>query len=117
VYKFQDAKVFWTDDERLVLAMRAIELLDQRIYDSPLNIFRAALVALPAARRRRARSMSAVPWFEPLLNSSLKDRSSRYGEETPVMQIQHEMRDMQSKCFAEIISLLREGIAALHTLA
>jgi hypothetical protein len=100
-----------------VLALRAIELRDQQIYESPLNIFWAAMVALPVARRRKVRAMSDVPWFEPLINTTLKARQSRLGEETPVTKHLKDVRDTQKKYFETIISLLQEGIAALHALA
>lgn len=95
-----------------MLALRAIELRDQCIYDSPLNILRAAMVALPTARRRRVRAMSEVPWFEPLINSALKDRHGRLGEETPICSIvlmcvsrRRRTSRRSSGCFVKVLPL------------
>jgi hypothetical protein len=75
------------------------------------------MVALPTARRRRIRAMSEVPWFEPLINSALKARHGRLGEENPVTLHLRDIRETQKNYFEEIVKLLQEGLAALHDLA
>jgi hypothetical protein len=39
-------KVFWSDEEKLALVMRAIELRLHKMWDSPLDVLRASMTAL-----------------------------------------------------------------------
>jgi hypothetical protein len=40
-------KIFWSEDEKLAIVMRAIELRMQKMWDSPLHVLRASIAALP----------------------------------------------------------------------
>jgi hypothetical protein len=71
-------KVFWSDDEKLALVMRAIELRLQKMWDSPLHVLRASMTALPADRRRKVRSMAEAPWFVELHDKLLSERLIRH---------------------------------------
>jgi hypothetical protein len=67
-------KVFWSDEEKLALVMRAIELHLHKMWDFPLHVLRASMTALPADRRRNVRSLAEAPWFVELHDKMLSER-------------------------------------------
>ena len=71
-------KVFWSEDEKLAIAMRAIELRMHKMWDSPLQVLRASMSALPTDRRRKVRSLAEAPWFVELHDKMLSERLIRH---------------------------------------
>jgi hypothetical protein len=71
-------KVFWSEEEKLAIVMRAIELRLQKMWDSPLHVLRASMTALPADRRRKVRSLAEAPWFVELHDKLLSERLIRH---------------------------------------
>jgi hypothetical protein len=71
-------KVFWSEEEKLALVMRAIELRMHKMWDSPLDVLRASMAALPADRRRNVRSLAEAPWFVELHDKMLSERLIRH---------------------------------------
>lgn len=67
-------KVFWSLPEKEAIVMRSIRLRDEAIYETQLQLFRAAMEALPEHRRRKVREMSEVPWYNPMVNAALAYR-------------------------------------------
>jgi hypothetical protein len=67
-------KVFWSEEEKLAIVMRAIELRMHKMWDSPLHVLRASMTALPADRRRKVRSLAEAPWFMELHDKMLSER-------------------------------------------
>ena len=70
-------KVFWSEEEKLAVVMRAIELRLHKMWDSPLHVLRASMTALPADRRRKVRSLAEAPWFVELHDKLLSERLIR----------------------------------------
>jgi hypothetical protein len=70
-------KIFWSEEEKPAIVMRAIERPMQSMWDSPLQILRAAMTALPADRRRKVRSLAEAPWFVELHDKMLGERLIR----------------------------------------
>jgi hypothetical protein len=71
-------KVFWSEEEKLAIVMRAIELRLHKMWDSPLHVIRASMTALPADRRRNVRSLAEAPWFVELHDKMLSERLIRH---------------------------------------
>jgi hypothetical protein len=90
-------KIFWSEDEKLAIVMRAIELRLHKMWDSPLHVLRASMTALPADRRRNVRSLAEAPWFVELHDKMLSERL-----------IQHK------GIAAEILSAVAEGWRIQH---
>jgi hypothetical protein len=122
-------KVFWSDEEKLALVMRAIELRMTKIWDSPLHVLRASMTALPADRRRKVRSLAEAPWFVELHDKLLSERLIRHKgigaeilstvaegwrlqyeawgvQHTAIREVVHELKG-QTAILAEILELLR----------
>jgi hypothetical protein len=74
----QPEKVFWSEEEKLAIVMRAIELRLRKMWDSPLHVLRASMTALPADRRRNVRSLAEAPWFVQLHDNLLSERLIRH---------------------------------------
>jgi hypothetical protein len=71
-------KVFWSDEEKLALVMRAIDLRLHKMWDSPVQVLRASMTALPADRQRNVRSLAEAPWFVELHDKMLSERLIRH---------------------------------------
>ena len=71
-------KVFWSEEEKLAIVMRAIELRMNKMWDSPLHVLRASMTALPADRRRKVRALAEAPWFVELHDRMLSERLIRH---------------------------------------
>ena len=71
-------KVFWSEEEKLVIVMRAIDLRMHKMWDSPLHVLRTSIAALPADRRRKVRSLAEAPWFVELHDKMLSERLIRH---------------------------------------
>jgi hypothetical protein len=71
-------KVFWSEEEKLAIVMRAIELRMHKMWDSPLQVLRASMTALPADRWRNVRSLAEAPWFVELHDKLLSERLIRH---------------------------------------
>ena len=122
-------KVFWSEEEKLALVMRAIELRMKKMWDSPLHVLRASMTALPADRRRNVRSLAEAPWFVELHDKMLSERLIRHKgigaeilaamaegwrlqheawvvQHTTVSEVVHELKS-QTAIMAEILELLR----------
>jgi hypothetical protein len=112
----RDTKVFWSEAERLALVLRAIELRDTKLYESPLHIFREAMSALPASRRRPIRTLAEVPWFEPLFNEVIHARQPPKTDEMPIVRYIKEGQDVQRKFYEQVLSELRTQTEFLRDL-
>jgi hypothetical protein len=122
-------KVFWSEEEKLAIVMRAIELRMQKIWDSPLHVLRASMTALPADRRRKVRSLAEAPWFVELHDKMLSERLIHHKgigaeilsaiaegwriqhdawvvQHTSISEAVHELKT-QTAILAEILELLR----------
>jgi hypothetical protein len=122
-------KVFWSEEEKLAIVMRAIELRMTKIWDSPLQVLRASMTALPADRRRKVRSLAEAPWFVELHDKMLSERLIRHEgigaeilsavaegwrlqheawvvQHTSISEAVHELKT-QTAILAEILELLR----------
>jgi hypothetical protein len=114
-------KVFWSDDEKLALVMRAIELRMQKMWDSPLHVLRASMTALPADRRRKVRFMAEAPWFVELHDKLLSERLIRHkGVGAEILsavaegwRIQHEAWLVQHTSLCEAVHELKGQTAIL----
>ena len=71
-------KIFWSEEEKLAIVMRAIELRMHKMWDSPLHVLRASMTALPADRRRKVRSLAEAPLFVELHDKMLSERLIRH---------------------------------------
>jgi hypothetical protein len=122
-------KVFWSDEEKLAIVMRAIELRLHKMWDSPLHVLRASMTALPADRRRTVRSLAEAPWFVELHDRMLSERLIRHKgigaeilsaiaegwriqhdawtvQHTSLREAVHELKSQRAK-LTEILELLR----------
>ena len=125
----QPEKIFWSEEEKMVLVMRAIELRMHKMWDSPLHILRASMTALPADRRRKVRSLAEAPWFVELHDKMLSERLIHHKgigaeilaamaegwrlqheawvvQHTSLREAVHELKS-QTAILAEILELLR----------
>jgi hypothetical protein len=110
-------KVFWDESERQAIAMRAIELHDNKLYDSPLLILRAAMAALPPSRRRKVRSLAEVSWFEPLVNEMLANRLKGDASDASLINAIRDGNETQRGLLSEIIKELRTHTSLLTSLS
>jgi hypothetical protein len=122
-------KVFWSEGEKLAIVMRAIELRLHKMWDSPLQVLRASMTALPADRRRNVRSLAEAPWFVELHDKMLSERLIHHKgigaeilsavaegwriqhdawvvQHTAIREVVHELKT-QTAMLAEILDLLR----------
>lgn len=60
-----DRRIAWSPAERTTMLQRAAAIQAERPDLSGLPLLRAAMQSLPPGRRRKIRSLSAAPWFEP----------------------------------------------------
>jgi hypothetical protein len=100
------AKVQWTDDEKALIAARALELRDTRIFYSPLETLRVASAILPEDRRRKVRSLIEVPWFEPLMGRLLSERAEQKNHDLVNLIVHWHKRHLEA--LQEAIAELRE---------
>ena len=114
-------KVFWSEEEKLALVMRAIELRMHKMWDSPLDVLRASMAALPADRRRNVRSLAEAPWFVELHDKMLSERLIRHkgigAEILAAMaegwRIQHDAWVVQHTAIREVVHELKSQTAIL----
>jgi hypothetical protein len=114
-------KVFWSEEEKLALVMRAIELRMHKMWDSPLHVLRASMTALPADRRRKVRSLAEAPWFVELHDTMLRKRLVRpkgIGAEILASvaegwRLQHEAWTVQHMAVREAVRELKTQTAIL----
>jgi hypothetical protein len=114
-------KVFWSEEEKLALVMRPIELRLHKMWDSPLHVLRASMTALPADRRRNVRSLAEAPWFVELHDKLLSERLIRHkgigaeilGALAEGWRIQHEAWIVQHTAIREVVHELKSQTANL----
>jgi hypothetical protein len=114
-------KVFWSEEEKLAIVMRAIELRMRKMWDSPLDVLRASMTALPADRRRKVRSLAEAPWFVELHDKMLSERLIRHkGIGAEILsavaegwRIQHEAWVVQHTSVSEAVRELKTQTAIL----
>jgi hypothetical protein len=114
-------KVFWSEEEKLAVVMRAIDLRMQKMWDSPLQVLRASMTALPADRRRKVRSLAEAPWFVELHDKLLSERLIRHkGIGAEILsavaegwRLQHEAWVVQHTTIGEAVHELKRQTAML----
>jgi hypothetical protein len=107
-------KVFWSDEEKLAIVMRAIELRMQKIWDSPLQVLRASMTALPADRRRKVRSLAEAPWFVELHDKMLSERLIHHkGIGAEILSVMAEGWRLQHEAWVVQHTSLREAVHEL----
>jgi hypothetical protein len=122
-------KVFWSEEEKLAIVMRAIELRLHKMWDSPLHVLRASMTALPADSAAKVRSLADAPWFVEVHDKMLSERLRRHKgigaeivsavaegwrlqheawlvQHTSIREAVHELKS-QTAILAEILELLR----------
>ena len=117
----QPEKIFWSDEEKLAIVMRAIELRMHKMWDSPLHVLRASMTALPADRRRNVRSLAEAPWFVELHDKMLSERLIHHkGIGAEILsavaegwRIQHEAWMVQHTSLREAVHELKSQAAIL----
>jgi hypothetical protein len=115
-------KVFWSEEEKLALVMRAIELRLHKMWDSPLHVLRASMTALPADRRRNVCSLAEAPWFVELHDKTQSARLIRHnviGSEILAAmaegwRMQHEAWTVQHTSVREAVHELKSQMAILR---
>jgi hypothetical protein len=114
-------KVFWSEEEKLAIVMRAIELRMHKMWDSPLHVLRASMTALPADRRRKVRSLAEAAWFVELHDKMLSERLIRHkGIGAEILsavaegwRLQHEAWTVQHASVSEAVRELKTQTAIL----
>ena len=114
-------KVFWSEEEKLAIVMRAIDLRMHKMWDSPLHVLRASIAALPADRRRKVRSLAEAPWFVELHDKMLSERLIRHkGIGAEILsavaegwRLQHDAWMVQHTCLREAVLELKKQTANL----
>jgi hypothetical protein len=114
-------KVFWSEEEKLAIVMRAIDLRMHKMWDSPLHVLRASMTTLPADRRRKVRSLAEAPWFVELHDKMLSERLIRHkGIGAEILsavaegwRIQHEAWVVQHTAIREVVHELKTQTAIL----
>jgi hypothetical protein len=109
-------KVFWSEEEKLAVVMRAIDLRMHKMWDSPLHVLRASMTAFPADRRRMVRSWADAPFFVELHDKMLSERLIRHkGIGAEILSAVTEGWRLQHDAWVAQHTSLREAVHELKT--
>ena len=69
-------RVIWTDNEKAAIISDAADLQANHPNLAGLRLLRAAIAAMPHARRRKLVAVTQAAWFEPMFAEELRRRAA-----------------------------------------
>lgn len=110
------SKVFWTEAEKKKVVQRAREIQANHPDLAGLPLLRAAITALPPARRRKLIAVSQAAWFEDGLKAEVRMAELEVKMRDPHLILDQARNKMIEDHYEMYAKLLKDILEELRTL-